>query len=502
MANIFILITLLFTPIVECEDIQFISSLRGSLIYEQLAFRPITVNPHYFNFYRRFNLTHIQKALDVLDTYHNIYNQFCTQITEFPQIQPIPIMIKNTVVPDTLEEPCLKIGATLPELRTKADYDNLYNFMDVQHIHYTPAGVMIKENKLVYKSNANDLSNVTRLRYCLSCNTETQRSQKDFAKSNDNYFKNPHYFPYYSITPENKIILTPRIPLDADKIVCMRHREIGITTLQLMLKSACKRDSYEIKEQNRLLRIEVERFMSPSKADIFNRLKHSSNINQKVLKKRAAILPIITLSLLGGAASKQSPLDALGSLGASIFGLATTKDLKVIQERLHEHANQINALAINQESITNSINDIQDFIANMSTHVQINTHNMAQIYAELDNKGLIRHLQNLIQLTFLKMQTAVNAATQSLPSPYVFSAKDLRNITQVFRMSDIWLTTNLNDISASVYVADNEYTFLFMFQSQILRINLVSLKFVSYQYFQMIIKLIKQKFKINLLALT
>jgi len=176
----------------------------------------------------------------------------------------------------------------------------------------------------------------------------------------------------------------------------MQNKRIGCDDTSIMLKSACKRDSYEIREQNRLLTAEVGRFISPEK-DNFYKFHHSKN---KLITKRAAFLPIITFSLLGGVASKQSPLDALGSMGSSLFGMATAKDVNIIRDKLKEHAQTNRALAINQEEIASSIKDIQNFILNISLVTQINTHNMAQIYAELDNKGIIRHLQNIIQLTF------------------------------------------------------------------------------------------------------
>jgi len=49
------------------------SPLRGSLLFEELAFRPITVNPQYYNFYRQFNMTHIQTALEILKDYEKLY---------------------------------------------------------------------------------------------------------------------------------------------------------------------------------------------------------------------------------------------------------------------------------------------------------------------------------------------------------------------------------------------------------------------------------------------
>jgi len=459
-----LLITWIITfvlPLAEGADTP-ASSLRGSLVFEQLAHRPITVNPHYFNFYRQFNLSHIVSALDLLDEYNKLYAKLCNNIHQLPNF-------KSTIYKQDVNYrnnsyyfhwDCISRGAQLPEIRTQSEKEHMTQFMIDNDFRIIPAGIVSGQNVLRYISDKTVISNIVDIKNCQGCPTLENINMYDYMNSTDNTksifvnYSGPGIMPYYMLNPDRSMILVPMNRYYKNSIICVRPLEKGITTLHIMLRNTCLRDTSEITEHNRLLREEVLHFLYPSNPLYLN----IKNMHNRL--KRAAI-PIITLSLLGGAISKQSPLDALGSLGSSIFGLATRQDMIITKDKLNEHATQINALAINQELIVQAINEVHEHIQNISKYQQIASHQLTQVYAETDNKGMIRHLQNLIQLSLLKMQTAINAATQSLPSPYVFSSKDLQNITQAFRMNDIMLTTNLNEISASVMVAEDEYTFLF-----------------------------------------
>jgi len=93
---------------------------EGSLIYEQLAYRPITVNPQYFNFYRKFNLTHITQGLQILEKYQKLYDDFCQQITSFPSIQPVPHIVFYKA-PRSIDDHCKDENSILPEIKTSED---------------------------------------------------------------------------------------------------------------------------------------------------------------------------------------------------------------------------------------------------------------------------------------------------------------------------------------------------------------------------------------------
>jgi hypothetical protein len=447
-------------PLAECDEAMRPSSLRGSLLYEQLAFRQITVNPQYFNFYRQFNMTHIKNALNVLNEYEKLYTKLCTDIAHMPELSPEFFYVHTNKSDYNLA--CIRAGGHLPELRTQQEALLVSQLMITHGLTNIPAGIRISTNKLVYRSDKTLISDAVKIQYCPNqCPLLGQQlPPKQFESLFNNHYKIPPNEPYYRLI-DGTIILVPMEPSYQD-IICMRNREVGLTALHFMLRSSCNRDTQEIKEQNILLATETAHFLTPQPYNFFKIENRDLNENlPRHLNKRSAIIPLMSLFLLGGAVTQKSPLDALGSLGASIFGLGSKQDMIVTKQKLEEHATQISNLAINQELIVKAINDIQTHINSLAQFNNFASHKIAQAYAELDNKGLIRHLQNLIQLTFLKMQSAVNSATQALPSPYVFSNKDLQNITHTFRMNDIMLTTNLNEISASVLIVDNQITFMF-----------------------------------------
>jgi len=416
------------------------SPLRGSLLFEELAFRPITVNPQYYNFYRQFNMTHIQSALEILKEYEKLYIRLCTDIANMPELAPEFYTSSSN---DTeYHTNCLISGGLLPEIRAKHEASLLMQFMIDQELSKTPAGIDTMTDTFRYRSDNSKITDAVDIKYCKENCTRT----------------NPYVAHYIY---EGTLGITFMKPTN-NKIICMKHREIGLSALHYMLRSSCSRDTHEITEMNKLLESEISNFLSPQHRNVFNLNLKDLAINiTKNKSKRSAVVSLVPLFLLGGAVTQKSPLDALGSLGASILGLGSKQDVIITKQKLDEHASQISNLAVNQELITKAIQDIQDHIKSISLFNSFTTHKIAQTYAELDNKGLIRHLQNLIQLTLLKMQSAINSATQAMPSPYVFSNKDLQNITQTFRMNEIMLTTNLNEISASILLVDNQLTFMF-----------------------------------------
>jgi hypothetical protein len=88
-------------------------------------------------------------------------------------------------------------------------------------------------------------------------------------------------------------------------------------------------------------------------------------------------------------------------------------------------------------------------------------HDVAVLFANLDNKLAIRNLQNLLQMTLLRMSQAIASAIQHQTSPYAFGVKDLQNLTTVFRYQGIPLTDDLNDVYTSMAIVDDMYTFIF-----------------------------------------
>jgi hypothetical protein len=144
-----ILIFLSLIPLAE-SDMQ-TASLRGSLLYEQLAFRQITVNPQYFNFYRPFNISHILNALDVLQEFEILYSTLCKDIDLMPDLIPEFHLMKHekNLTPS---EACARMGGTLPEIKTLGEAKLLQSTMLSHGLTSIPAGISYIDNTLVYQS--------------------------------------------------------------------------------------------------------------------------------------------------------------------------------------------------------------------------------------------------------------------------------------------------------------------------------------------------------------
>jgi len=82
------------------------------------------------------------------------------------------------------------------------------------------------------------------------------------------------------------------------------------------------------------------------------------------------------------------------------------------------------------------------------------------MYGELDTKLTMRYVQSLIQMTLLKIHAAVMAARMGRPSPYTFSSKDLDEINLSKEYHDKRLTSQIDDVSATIAIVENKYTFI------------------------------------------
>jgi len=75
------LLILLVVPLIaSIGSCQQTAQLKGNLIFESPTPSPVTINPQYIQFNRKFDLTNIQQALDLLDSYASSYNTYCTEI--------------------------------------------------------------------------------------------------------------------------------------------------------------------------------------------------------------------------------------------------------------------------------------------------------------------------------------------------------------------------------------------------------------------------------------
>ena len=179
-----LLITWIITfvlPLAEGADTP-ASSLRGSLVFEQLAHRPITVNPHYFNFYRQFNLSHIVSALDLLDEYNKLYAKLCNNILLLPDFKSTiykqDVITKNNTYYFYWD--CNSKGGQLPEIRTQSDKEQITQFMLANDYRIIPAGIVLVQNVLRYTSDKTLISNVVDIKNCQGCPTLENNKMYDY----------------------------------------------------------------------------------------------------------------------------------------------------------------------------------------------------------------------------------------------------------------------------------------------------------------------------------
>jgi len=179
--------------------------------------------------------------------------------------------------------------------------------------------------------------------------------------------------------------------------------------------------------------------------------------------KRA--IALATAGLLGFDAvinsfSGQSPLSNIGKGIAYTLGIATHKDLEITRDELQRQAQQISNVTVNQELLMEAQMAVVRDIKELRKAQSIITHEIAIFFTDVDNKINIYRLQNIVQVTLMKMVSAIHACKQQFTSPYVFGAKDLGELTNTFRLEGVQLTTDIDDVITSVILIENTYTFI------------------------------------------
>jgi hypothetical protein len=118
-------------------------------------------------------------------------------------------------------------------------------------------------------------------------------------------------------------------------------------------------------------------------------------------------------------------------------------------------------LNINQAEIAKRYKDLTDEMKTIHNATVKHEFAIATLMAEIDLKQACTSLYNAIQFALLKLNGAINAATQQKTSPYVFSQSELSNLAISNRNKNIYLSDKLEDTEANVYRMDGEYLFTF-----------------------------------------
>jgi len=447
--KIFTLWLLSFVYVLSMTNGAIIS--QGNIIYIK-SDRQATINPVMIHFHKSYDLRTIDQCLKTLDDFYEAYEEFCMTTLLDNYVHPEPVHIRKITFREA-QFKCYEYDSQLPEIKNEEQATFLVQQMKQYNITKTMAGLAYRDEHYVYMSDGEKAS-YTPTKLCSNCTIIQDLSIEDFTT----YIKpqGPETHFYYEITPSSKLYISVEghlkdKPCPGMPIICFKQRAAIPTTLKALAKHTCLRDQQELATMNDNLKTEVALFHNPSK-----RQKRAIGLIGAGIG--AGYLGIETLTSL---IHDLNPLSIMGKGIANIFGFATAQDMKLTKKQLEAHSKALQDLAVNQKLLIEGYKAVQADIAMLKQANMQMEHDVAVLFANLDNKLAIRNLQNLLQMTLLRMSQAIASAIQHQTSPYAFGVKDLQNLTTVFRYQGIPLTDDLNDVYTTMAIVDDMYTFIF-----------------------------------------
>ena len=155
-----------------------------------------------------------------------------------------------------------------------------------------------------------------------------------------------------------------------------------------------------------------------------------------------------------------NPFHLVGEVVGGVFGLATARDLKLTRNMIKQISQSLDSVKVNQKAIVEAINAMASHSLSLEKMIKFQTHDIGVMFGELDSKLSMRYLQSVIQMTLLKVHAAMVAARQLKPSPYVFGQADLQQLSADARYYRLQMTSNIDEVAATLTVVDDEFTFL------------------------------------------
>ena len=432
--------------IMGAARVDTLASFKGNLLYVQQTDNFVTLNPTLINFHRAFNMKLIDICLESLDSFGQLYSDFCIQLHEQTK-NMYNYTATRTGNQKQATGICLERDMILPEIRNIEEKEALFKVMKTAGVYKVLGGLQYNGQTLNYISDGTR-STITKYRSCEFCETKDIWDIQAFNKNNS-----PNWLRlwYYKLDDKNELVAFPEDEATRNLmytlIICQTKPSVESTMLTTLARNACERDTKEINKTNEYLRKEAAQFYRPQ------RVKRGI-----AMALGAGFLGMETLNSMvtGGA-----PLGFMGKTMANIFGFATADDMRITKDQLNKHSKALQDLTINQqlliEAHTKVTEDILQ-IRRLATNIQYDT---AILFSDLNNKLAIYNLQSALQTTLLKMANAITAATQHNTSPYVFGFEDLRNLTVEYRSQNIPLTNDLNDVITTLALVENRYTFIF-----------------------------------------
>jgi len=440
MVRLFTLLLLQFI-MAKADDAQV--QAYGHIFFKPGKSTPTQVNPKIVRFYRHFDLTILSQSLKLMQTFQEQYGAYCHNMSKLSTIKPAQIKVFKNIPSIDGKTACTSIGFIPLIVTNPEEEEQAIQVMREKHLtHFLAAVYLNDDNNMYSRLTDKQLTNLL-IKACSHCEPRSS-------------FKTTEFRPLRNITIaqitwtyellHNRLVYYPNTYADPNiAVLCSPITETQTSIIKVVSQS-CNRDKTDITRTNDMLQIELDQL-----------------IISKIRSKRSLALVgagILGLDMVVGGITGQSPLSGIGQTLAHSLGIATHKDLQITRDELEKHAFALKNLSLNQQELVKAQLDIQNDIATLQNAMNKMAHHIEILYGEIDVKTNVYRMQDLIQQTILKIVVAMQAAKNLQTSPYVFGRKDLTNITAMFRLENIPLSTNIEDVITSMIIVEQAFTFI------------------------------------------
>lgn len=431
------------------------AQLKGNLIFETEQQSLVTINPTYIQFNRQFDLSHIKDAIALLNNYTTSYEEYCDDIQKDKKRVYDMFQTKSNLKKGLKD--CQSKHGYLPEVTNEAEANRLVELMKILDISETPAGLTKKNTSLVY-IRTNRPNEYKSYKFCTTCaidNVFISYGDAKYPFRDDTVYA-------YSFDDNNKLYIKgvscEYTTCHNATIICTKGNEFDDNIINALAINSCTRDIVYMRETNKFLQQEYESFAHATGSTLRRRRRAPP-------RRRKRWLPAVAVggAIGGGFISNAigiNPFHSVGELVGGVFGLATSKDLKITQDMIRKISHGLDSVRINQKQIVEAIDGMTTHALRLEKLIRYQAHDVAIMYGELDGKIAMRYLQSVIQLTLLKVHAAMVAARQLKPSPYVFGQSDLKQLTADARYYRLQMTANIDDVATTLAVVGDTFTFL------------------------------------------
>jgi hypothetical protein len=190
-------------------------------------------------------------------------------------------------------------------------------------------------------------------------------------------------------------------------------------------------------------------------------IPNSTSIDHTINKRSPApIFPVIAAATFGSIAGVG--IATLANTGSYLYNAQSNSPDVTTLETFRQHAKQLTNIQINQNQITNAINNVNKKLTYFKSQIVGKFEGTAILILEEDLRSFIIQLQSVIQITILKYNAAMSAAADLRTSPYVLPQSDLDNIADVMiKTKNFRISRDLSTVKTYTHIENQQITFIF-----------------------------------------